>query len=338
MFEFGKMEIIKVVIHSLDTQREMPICSSFEIDSDDSTTLAFAENALETIMNSSLRQWARFEEESQMKIMSEALYQNPASFMDITKDMAYEMFKLMKDNASIPNGDLMFVLFMMDEAMYLGAAKYNYKTLMTRRIENIREGQSIYIVKDSSLFASMRNKADDGFIVHLMHMDIALVDKKYEINGDKEYYLKEHFLKCTSEYSQKEKLDIFNKVTKNIEDKYIGDDLEKKARIKKAVVESIEEDNLLSVQKAVESAFDPQDEIGHLYKQALEKAGIDNESIQVTESQIKRKYQMQKIITENGIELKIPVDYYSDASKLEFISNQDGSISLVIKNIGKLTT
>lgn len=338
MFEFGNMEIIKVVLHSLDTQREMPVCSSFEVDSDDSTTLAFAENAMGTIMNSSSMQWARFEDQSQMKVMCEALYQNPASFMDITRDMSYEMFKLMKDNPAITNGDLMFVLFSIEDVLYLGAAKYNYKTLMTRRIENIRDGQSIYIVKDSSLFASMRNKADEGFIISLMHMDIALVDKKYEINGDKEFYLKEHFLKCTSEYSQKEKLEIFNKVTKNIEDKYIGDDLEKKARIKKAVVESIEEDNLLSVQKAVESAFDPQDEVGQLYKDALEKAGIDNENIQISESQIKRKYQMQKIITESGIELKIPVDYYSDPSKLEFISNGDGSISLVIKDIGKLAT
>lgn len=56
-----------------------------------------------------------------------------------------------------------------------------------------------------------------------MHMDIALLDKKYEIKwSKKEFYLKEHFLKCKSNFSEKEKLDIFSKVTKNIENKYIG--------------------------------------------------------------------------------------------------------------------
>ena len=336
MFEFGKIELIKAVIHVLDANFETPICSSFEVDADDSTTIGFIEHALGSILDSKNMQWSNFVEDSSPKRILEALSGDMNLFMDATKDLSYELFKLIKDNPDISSGDMVFALFQMDEAYYLAGMKYNYKTMLTRKIEAIREGQSISIIKDASLFASNRHKADEGFIVHLMHMDIALLDKKYEINGEKEFYLKEHFLKCKSNFSEKEKLDIFSKVTKNIENKYIGDDLEKKAKIKKAVVDAVVEDGILSVEKALETAFEETDEIKAIYKEALSKAGIENEQIEVSETALKRKFEIQKIITESGIEVKIPVNYYGDPSKLEFVANGDGTVSLVIKNIGNI--
>ena len=336
MFEFGKIELIKAVIHVLDANFETPICSSFEVDADDNTTIGFIEHALGSILDSKNMQWSNFVEDSSPKRIFEALSGDMNLFMDATKDLSYELFKLIKDNPDISSGDMVFALFQMDEAYYLAGMKYNYKTMLTRKIEAIREGQSISIIKDASLFASNRHKADEGFIVHLMHMDIALLDKKYEINGEKEFYLKEHFLKCKSNFSEKEKLDIFSKVTKNIENKYIGDDLEKKAKIKKAVVDAVVEDGILSVEKALETAFEETDEIKAIYKEALSKAGIENEQIEVSETALKRKFEIQKIITESGIEVKIPVNYYGDPSKLEFVANGDGTVSLVIKNIGNI--
>lgn len=336
MFELGKIELLKAVIHSLDTNFETPICSSFEVDAQDETTIGFIDHALSGIMNSKSMQWSNFVEESSPRRIIEVLSNDMNKFMDVTKDIAYELFKLMKDNPDITSGDIVFALFQMDDAYYLAAMKYNYKTMLTRKIEVIRDGQSISIIKDAALFASNRHKADEGFIVHLMHMDIALLDKKYEINGEKEFYLKEKFLKCKSNYSEKEKFDIFNKVTKNIESKYIGDDIEKKAKIKKAVVDAVIEDGILSVEKALDTAFEDDDEVKEIYREALNKAGIEKEQIEVSETALKRKFEIQKIITESGIEVKIPVNYYGDASKLEFIANGDGSVSLIIKNIGNI--
>ncbi len=336
MFELGKIQLIKAVIHVLDANFETPICSSFEIDADDSTTITFIEHALESILDSKNMQWSSFSEDSSLKRILEALSEDMSLFIQVSKDLSYELFSLIKDNPDIPSGDMIFALFQMEEAYYLAGMKYNFKTMLTRKIEPIRDGQSISIIKDASLFATNRHKSDEGFIVHLMHLDIALLDKKYEINGEKEFYLKEHFLKCRSKFSEKEKLDIFNKVTKNIEQKYIGDDLEKKAKIKKAVVDAVVEDGILSVEKALETAFEETDEVKAIYKEALSKAGIENEKIEISETALKRKFEIQKIITESGIEVKIPVNYYGDASKLEFIANTDGTVSLVIKNIGNI--
>lgn len=110
--------------------------------------------------------------------------------------------------------------------------------------------------------------------------------------------------------------------------------MEKKAKIKKAVVDAVVEDGILSVEKALETVEET-DEIKAIYKEALSKAGIENEQIEA-ETALKRKFEIQKIITESGIEVKIPVNYHGDPSKLEFVANGDGTVSLVIKNIGNI--
>ena len=101
-------------------------------------------------------------------------------------------------------------------------------------------------------------------------------------------------------------------------------------------MDAVVEDGILNVEKALDAAFEDDDNVKAIYREALTKAGIEKEQIEVSENALKRKFEIQKIITESGIEVKIPVNYYGDASKLEFIPNGDGSVSLVIKNIGNI--
>ncbi len=42
-------------------------------------------------------------------------------------------------------------------------------------------------------------------------------------------------------------------------------------------------------------------------------------------------------MTDTGIEIKIPMEQYRDPGSVEFITNEDGTVSVYIKNIGHLT-
>ena len=50
-----------------------------------------------------------------------------------------------------------------------------------------------------------------------------------------------------------------------------------------------------------------------------------------------RKYEKQCLMTDTGIEIKIPMEQYKDPGSVEFITNPDGTVSVFIKNIGHLT-
>ena len=42
-------------------------------------------------------------------------------------------------------------------------------------------------------------------------------------------------------------------------------------------------------------------------------------------------------MTDTGIEIVFPTDYYQKTDLIEFQNNADGTISIVIKNVGKIT-
>ncbi|GMA69784.1 hypothetical protein GCM10025879_10300 [Leuconostoc litchii] len=42
---------------------------------------------------------------------------------------------------------------------------------------------------------------------------------------------------------------------------------------------------------------------------------------------------MQKFKLDSGIEISIPINVYQDLSKVEFVNNPDGTVTLMIKDI-----
>ena len=49
-----------------------------------------------------------------------------------------------------------------------------------------------------------------------------------------------------------------------------------------------------------------------------------------------RKYQSQHLYADTGIEIKIPMEQYKNPRSVEFITNPNGTVSVLIKNIEHL--
>lgn len=49
-----------------------------------------------------------------------------------------------------------------------------------------------------------------------------------------------------------------------------------------------------------------------------------------------KKFTKQKLKTDSGIEINFPAHFYGNPDVMEFINNPDGTISILIKNIGKV--
>ena len=60
--------------------------------------------------------------------------------------------------------------------------------------------------------------------------------------------------------------------------------------------------------------------------------GLKDKSLEV-EGLERRLPTFQKILLDDGIEMKIPVEVLNDKDKLEFIVNPDGSVSIMLKNL-----
>ena len=73
-------------------------------------------------------------------------------------------------------------------------------------------------------------------------------------------------------------------------------------------------------------------------EEKLEKYNMEKEVVRPKSEATIKKFQKQHLTTDTGIEITIPMEEYKDPEKVEFITNPDGTISVLIKNIGHLST
>ena len=112
---------------------------------------------------------------------------------------------------------------------------------------------------------------------------------------------------------------------------------EQKMKARSIIQEELLEAGSFTVEAIAEKIFEDVPECKIAFQEKMEKYDLVKEEIApISESTI-RKYHKKKIITDTGIEIKIPMEQYRDTKYVEFITNPDGTTSVVIKNISLIT-
>ena len=70
----------------------------------------------------------------------------------------------------------------------------------------------------------------------------------------------------------------------------------------------------------------------------MEKYHMVKAEVKPQSEQTTKKFEKQYLKTDTGIEINIPMEQYQDIDQVEFITNADGTISVLIKNINKIMT
>ncbi|WIV11714.1 nucleoid-associated protein [Proteiniborus sp. MB09-C3] len=332
------ISIKKIVVHILDNNLQMPVFSEVESQLDDDI-IEFVGRHIEKIVDDdSLKSATFIEEDNKVRSICEKISKENEFFLKGTIDMGDVLFKIMYENVEIPPADVIFILFDIDSVMYLGILKLNYKHSYIHHIETTESGIINSIVKQKTTLPSIGQRVDECAIINLEDFSLNLYEKKYNINDEKIYYFSSMFLKCSSQISLNEKVKIFTKATKKFSETYFDEDPVIHAEIKKAVVESIEENEAIDVEEVAKSVFSQNPQLKQEYIEHVEKAGIKEKSIPIdNEKIVDKNFRKQKIKTDTGVEISLPVEYYGNNDKIEFITNADGTISILIKDIGKIT-
>jgi hypothetical protein len=330
--------IKKAVLHILDNNMPTPVISDKELEMD-SEIGEFLENHIMKILNDNNLKKAEFiGENNKVRNMCNGLKDDTDSFLDISKDLAKMLFQIMYENVDIPPADFIFCLFDDGEDTSLAILKLNYKIGFTHYVQQFKDGSENMVIKNKTILPSEGQRIDEGVLINLKDFSIKIIEKAYSINGEKEFYLSNLFLLCSTDLSNNEKIKILDKATRKISKKYFDDDFKKVASLKKSLGERLEDADVIDVDELVEDVFKTDILAKEECITEIKKAGLPQRTISISDKLPEKKLKSQKIKTDSGIEISIPLDYYNDKEKIEFVNNVDGTISIVIKNIGKITS
>ena len=331
------VRIKKVIVHILDSTIGMPVLSDTELEYGSEFADFLKEHIAKISSGDDSKTSQFYKEESEVYKM--LVQYTDDFFIDLSKDAADLLYSIMNSNIDIPPADLIVVRFKYDEDDYISFLKMNYKTLYTHRTLALEEGGNTNeIIRHKSILPSETQRLSEAAIIRLSDLSVQVIEKKYDVNGEKVNYFSYLFLKCSSHMSHKSKLSIVAKAVESVQkeayDEYSQYEVQMKA--KSIIQEELQENGGFVVEAIADRIFEEKPELKIAFQDKMEKYDMVKEEILPQSEATTRKYQKQHLYTDTGIEIKIPMEQYKDPGSVEFITNQDGTVSVLIKNIGHL--
>lgn len=324
-----EIQIEKAVLHVLDKNSSMPIFSEELLDLTDDAIYNFISMNLKKMCDDNSTKTGKLSETNEL---FESIEQIDEKFVEISREIADKLYRIMMQQDSIPSADLLVAIATIDGKRMLGIVKLNYKEGFTHFVDYTNTATSNKIIKHKVIFATEGQKTDEGVMIDLVNHKVMITEKEYLIDGDKINYFSEIFLKCKVEISKNEAVKIVNKVAKEINKKYFDSDFTKDVAVKETIHDEIQETSKINICTIAKKAFGDNKEIQEEYIEEVKKAGV-KEEITFAGEEPEKKFSKHKIKTDNGIELSIPTDIYKDKNAVEFINNPDGTISILITNV-----
>lgn len=260
------------------------------------------------------------------------------TMVETTKQLADLLYGIMNANPAILPADVFFVTYQVESKQHLAILKMNYKEVYMHYTSLNEEDGNVNDVMKQCCALPGGSRLSEAVTISLAENTVQLLEKKVEINGAKVNYLSEVYLQCHAKMSQKTKLDIVTKAVDQINKKYFEDDFEKKMEAKSIIHNTYVEQGTLIPEEIGEELFGQIPEIKEEFVEKLEKYKLPKEEITVKSEKTTKKFEKQFLTTDSGIEINIPMEEYNNKQHVEFITNPDGTISVLIKNVNRITS
>ncbi len=327
------MEIIihQAILHVLDTTLDAPVLSGGGMELTAEKT-AYLQNHIEKLLAS--------DEIRQCRPLPDSAFRNELEhnqdFIDLSCRIAGVLFDYMHAHTTIPGADLAVVDFTRDGEPWLGILKLNYKNGYTHYTETVEGAPVNSIIQQRACLPTQSGKVEEGALVNLTDYSMRLLEKKYDIDGHKEFYLSSVVFQYTQAEPEKKKLQAIQEAAAQaVKDAY-EDEPHADAQVAMLIAnQAADNDNQVSVEQVRQQLAEEYPLAAVPFDDYVEKSEVLEEAaapVTVTPSRI-RRMESRSIRTANGIEVKIPTELLNSDSELEFLHDPDGSVSLLIKNV-----
>ena len=364
--------IRKAILHILDTSRGKCILSNTLLNPGPDLH-DFIRNHIYKIVSSDDTKNCEFDPEYSpiYSILETWDESDETSFIETSQAIANKLYVAMGEGLDIPAADLLFVTFQAEGTIYLALLKMNYKESYThevtvdssyelRHTDSDKDSDSSLtdsvddiddtieaetsddpvinteIVKTHSLLPSATSRIPEAVVINLSDYHIKLLEKRYEINGEKAYYLSENFLVCHTSIPPKKKLNILTRVINNISNKYDGADLKTKMDTKSALQKEYVDNKSFDVEEIGNKLFGKSPEKKSEFDEKMEQYDLQYDNFIVANESTVKKLEKQVMVTDSGIEISIPMETYNKLANFEVQTDVTGKSTIIIRNIDNL--
>ena len=327
--------INKAIIHILDFNSGITVFSEQELDIENKSVLTYLTKHIEKLINDSGSNSGNFSPDSNFK---KKLFEYVSVNVDFTSFSVY-IAKLIHSAISqsdiLEPADLIVCDVNIDDDRFIVILKCNNKVGFTHQVIKNEGKIKNEIINHYAILPNISQKIDEYAIIDVNSLSIKFSDKKRFVDGKDTYVLPDKVLECNSSISPKNVIDLLHSITRKVSENHGQSSVAAISKAKNYLVENAEVSEYLDPIELGKEVFSSSHIMQEEYIKEVKSTGIP-ESVKVDRSFAIKKGKNHKIKTDTGIEITFPADYFHNKDYIEFINNPDGTLSIEMKNIGKI--
>ena len=295
------INIQDAVIHVLDSNAEEPILNEYTLELSEDTYRFLYKHIYKIFKNDDLVP-AVFNSERNVvrEIVQDYLNGVDKDFIGLTKELARQLFSIMKGNINIPSCDLIVTMIYTDQGPMIGMLKLDYVNSFTHQVEFIDNKIGVGLIKHSAALPGSSQRIHKAAFIKPIRegnkFDLWVLDNnKSRTVDDDEYgaiYFFNSFLGCSQVSDSRTETKTFINAVERWTRNNITEDAVKAEYVRSTVKDELQEEDNINITELAEKLFrgEPQ-----------------------------RKQDFETFI--------------KDQSKFEIQRNGDGSINMIVKHV-----
>jgi len=333
------ININEAVIHILDSNGAEPVLNEYSLELDEDI-YKFLYRHIEKCLKDDELKYARFNPERNIvkEVVQDYLNGIDNELINLSKELANQLFIIMKSNVNIPSGDLIIVSITTDQGPMIGILKMDYVKNFTHEIQFVDEKIGIGIVPQVAGLPGSGQKIQKASFLKPIREDenynLMILDKQKSSKED-EYgsnYFINTFLGASIIINERDMTKTFVKAAENWTRKNVTEDAGKAEEIRTAIKTKLKEEDTINIDSFSEELFNEQPQVKEDFSNYIKQQGL-NEEVAVDKTWVDKKLKRVRLNIDKQIDLYINEEIYHDSSKFEIQRNGDGTINMIVKNV-----
>ncbi len=335
-----EIHINEAVLHVLDNNSGEPLLNEYTIELNEEIYKFLLRHVERCLKDEELKYAVFNEERNIVKDLSQEYLSGESDLLEVSKELARQMFVLMRSKGNIPSCDLLVISISTEHGPMLGIMKMDYIKNYTHSIDFVEDKIGINIVPQFTGLPASSQKIQKCAFIKLLNpeqkFNLMVIDKSN--NKEKEEYGSNYFINsylgCSIVDNERDMTKAFVNAAENFTRNKLKENADTQEIVRTAIKKKLKEEEHIDVKALSEDLFKNQYEAQQDFIEYVSSSGVEiEEKIPVDKEWVAKKLKRVRLKIDSDIDLYIKEETYDDRSRFEIQRNGDGSINIVLKHV-----
>lgn len=326
------IEVKRAILHILDLNSGVAVLSDEDLDRE---IFEFLQKHLEKAWKDAAAHDSAIGEVNPVRVKLGHYLDDSELFAAITQDFAEKLHQdlmLCGEERAI---DMVAVDFFAEGYRQFGILMYPNQMGYTHRVGHDGNQTRNEIIQHHAILPNPTQKITMFAFVDMENWTVKFADKKRVLDGEEIYLLPDRLLNCTMPVSPRDTIKKVHKIVNTVAEEYGENAAQAVSRAKAYLLSASRTEDEIAPAEVGRRAFPEHPGMQQSYQEQVVRASLPK-TTPVDQDFVVRTNRSHKIKTDTGIEIIVPSDFFNDPDYIEFVSNDDGTISINIKNVGEI--